>query len=174
MFTMPGSRDGAGGGIARVTENMSEILDGAFGKQQGSLIYRDAAAWKALPPGAAYQILYANQGANANPVWAYPPTPSGWLITSFTANNNASFQDLSSFADGYHFYEIVITQLKPASNLPTFGLQFHQGGAFLSSSYLGSVTCFGQTGTTSAAQPTNYLQLSQTNTINSGGGISGT
>jgi len=45
---------------------------------QGSILYRSASGWVALPPGAAGQFL-ETQGASANPQWA---TPTGGTVTS--------------------------------------------------------------------------------------------
>ena len=45
------------------------LLDNALGTTQGSILYRSATAWVALPPGTAGQVL-ATGGAGANPSWA--------------------------------------------------------------------------------------------------------
>lgn len=47
---------------------MSAAIDTAFGSVQGDILYRDAAVWKVLAPGAAGQVL-STGGAGANPSW---------------------------------------------------------------------------------------------------------
>lgn len=59
------------------TRPFSAVLDGWFGAVQGSIIYRGATAWEALPPGTAGQVLVTG-GPAANPYWA--DTDSGNAI----------------------------------------------------------------------------------------------
>jgi hypothetical protein len=53
----------------------SQLLD-TFGATQGSVLYRGAAGWAALPPGSSGQALTSG-GAGANPGWSTVP---GWSI----------------------------------------------------------------------------------------------
>ncbi len=50
-------------------QNLTAAMDLQFGKSQGDILYRDAAAWKVLAPGTAGQGLITG-GAGANPSWA--------------------------------------------------------------------------------------------------------
>lgn len=47
----------------------STVLDDTFGSAQGSILYRDSAAWKVLAPGSSGQMLQT-QGSGANPEWS--------------------------------------------------------------------------------------------------------
>lgn len=49
--------------------SLTTLIDAAFGTSQGSILYRDAANWNLLGPGAAGLFLQT-QGASANPLWA--------------------------------------------------------------------------------------------------------
>lgn len=50
---------------------VSAALDGLFSSTQGSVLYRGASAWQALPPGASGQV-FTSGGTGANPAWATP------------------------------------------------------------------------------------------------------
>lgn len=60
----------------------SALLDATFGSTQGSVLYRDSAAWKVLAPGSSGQVL-GSGGASANPGWV---TPAGGTTGTQTAN----------------------------------------------------------------------------------------
>lgn len=60
---------------------LSKALDTAFGNAQGSILYRDAAAWKALAPGASGQVLQSG-GESENPSWVTPGGGGGGGGTS--------------------------------------------------------------------------------------------
>jgi hypothetical protein len=57
-------------------ESLSALIDAAMGATQGSILYRDASSWQALPPGSNQQFLQAG-GSGGNPQWG---TPSGFSI----------------------------------------------------------------------------------------------
>lgn len=59
----------------------SAVLDAAFGATQGSVLYRGAAAWAAIGPGASGQFLQT-QGTAANPLWAGVAGASGGTVSS--------------------------------------------------------------------------------------------
>jgi len=59
----------SGATAAPTPVSVALLLDNALGTTQGSIIYRSATAWVALPPGTAGQVL-ATGGAGANPSWA--------------------------------------------------------------------------------------------------------
>ena len=63
----------------------SAMLDANFGSTQGSVLYRGAATWAALVPGAAGQFL-ATQGPAANPQWATPA--GGGNVTGAASSTN--------------------------------------------------------------------------------------
>jgi hypothetical protein len=74
----------ATGGVYN-TSTLSALLDTLLGSAQGTVVYRDAAAWAGLAPGTAGQVL-STQGAAANPQWvnqsggtAYEPLTDGDL-----------------------------------------------------------------------------------------------
>jgi hypothetical protein len=62
----------AGAGSAISGQSVSSVLDSVFGSAQGSILYRGAAGWQALTPGAIGYVLQSG-GASADPSWA----PSG-------------------------------------------------------------------------------------------------
>lgn len=49
-------------------ESPSDMLDLAFGSAQGSVLYRGASGWLALPPGTTGQVL-STGGPSTNPSW---------------------------------------------------------------------------------------------------------
>ena len=59
----------SGASAAPIANTLTGIIDHNISSTQGSLLYRNATAWVALPPGTSGQIL-KTQGAAANPVWA--------------------------------------------------------------------------------------------------------
>jgi hypothetical protein len=69
---------------------LTSILDRNFGapSAQGSLLYRGASAWLALPPGTSGQFL-KTQGAGSNPIWA-SGGGGGSGITALTGDVTAS------------------------------------------------------------------------------------
>jgi len=79
------------------------LLDNALGTTQGSVLYRSATAWVALPPGTAGQVL-ASGGAAANPSWSAGGAGSGDVVgpASAVSGNLATFSGTSGkiIADG--------------------------------------------------------------------------
>lgn len=66
------------GGTGEVSDNqLSSVIDAGAGTfqgivpAQGQVLYRNASAWIALPPGTSKQILQT-QGTGANPQWTNP------------------------------------------------------------------------------------------------------
>lgn len=169
MFQNPGSL----AGIARSALNsatsilLSPLMDAQFGSTRGSILYRDAAAWKALGPGTSGQQLQSG-GPGANPSWvtpAAPLTPLGNLLNTVTASGSGNtLADTTSITSSYKAYEVVVNA-QAVANPTTFSLQVHASGAYQTSGYLGSYTTFGQSTITPAGMPTNQLQLTQTNTV---------
>lgn len=58
----------SGGTLAPGATTLSALIDSAISNTQGSILYRSAAAWVALGPGSAAQLL-GSGGAAANPSW---------------------------------------------------------------------------------------------------------
>lgn len=66
---------------------VTSMLDRAFSSTQGSILYRDAAGWAALGPGASGNVLQSG-GAGANPSWS-AAVGSG-TVTSIATNNGVT------------------------------------------------------------------------------------
>jgi len=64
--------------------SLSTILDDVFGTTQGTVLYRGASTWAALPPGTLGQFLQT-QGASANPAWA---SASPWILVTKTTDQS--------------------------------------------------------------------------------------
>jgi len=58
-----------GGSAVPIGNSESSIWDNAFGSNQGMMVYRGSAAWQALTPGTAGQVLTSG-GASANLSWS--------------------------------------------------------------------------------------------------------
>jgi hypothetical protein len=56
---------------------LSNVVDASIGSTQGSVLYRSATNWVALPPGSSGQVL-SSRGPGADPTWA-----SGGLVSPF-------------------------------------------------------------------------------------------
>lgn len=69
----------SGGSAAPTPTTVTALLDAAIASTQGDILYRNASAWVALPPGTAGQILQT-AGAGANPAWA--AAGAGGTVTS--------------------------------------------------------------------------------------------
>lgn len=69
----------SGGAAAPVATTVTATLD-ILGAVQGEIIYRNAAVWGVLAPGASGQFLQT-LGAAANPAWAWPES----VTTAITA-----------------------------------------------------------------------------------------
>jgi hypothetical protein len=84
------------GGTSISGTDLSSLIDASAGSAQGSILYRDAAGWKSLPPGTSSQFLQT-LGSGANPQWANPASGGGsTLLASLTAdqgNGNDTSED---------------------------------------------------------------------------------
>jgi trimeric autotransporter adhesin len=72
-----------GGTAAPVATTVTQLID-TISSTQGSLLYRNASGWVALPPGTSGQLLRTN-GAAANPSWVTATGGSGLAAVSNTA-----------------------------------------------------------------------------------------
>lgn len=76
---------GDSGLVSVPTVTPSGVLD-TFGTSQGSLLYRDAAAWDALGPGTVGQVLQSG-GASGNPAWG---TAGAGTVTSVSLTGDGT------------------------------------------------------------------------------------
>lgn len=70
-----------------ISTSLSSIIDRGIGAVQGSVLYRGATSWLALPPGAADYVL-ATRGAGADPRWAALSTLPGGGAGGGTSTGN--------------------------------------------------------------------------------------
>ncbi len=63
---------------------LSALIDSAISNVEGSLLYRSASVWTALPPGVSGQVL-GTQGASSNPEWVN--VSGSGTITNVTAGS---------------------------------------------------------------------------------------
>lgn len=86
--TLPSIADGdllantSGSSASPVATTLTHLIDYVFGSTQGSILYRDASAWKILGPGTAGFVLLTN-GAGANPSWSGATGISGAQSTIY-------------------------------------------------------------------------------------------
>lgn len=85
-----------GGAAAPTATSISGVIDSALSSTQGSILYRSAASWVALPPGTSGQVL-KTQGAAANPSWSADAN-SGGTVTSVAGTAPISVSNGSSAA----------------------------------------------------------------------------
>lgn len=72
-------------------ESPSDMLDSSFGSAQGSLLYRAASGWLALPPGTTGQVL-STGGPSTNPSWtSLSPGGTSPYYTTLTPPSASSF-----------------------------------------------------------------------------------
>lgn len=75
-----------GNSVPRTSAGISNALD-LLGSTQGTILYRNASGWVALPPGTSGQLL-ATSGAGANPSWVSATGGAG-NVSSGAATDNA-------------------------------------------------------------------------------------
>jgi hypothetical protein len=83
--------------------DLSPLLDQAAGSAQGSVLYRGAQRWAALPPGSSGQFLQTS-GAAANPSWASIPFSGSLVYQDGTVpggNTIANTGAATAFASSY-------------------------------------------------------------------------
>lgn len=76
-------------GNALSGESLSNLLDSVAGSTQGSILYRSASGWVALPPGANGYVLQSG-GASGDPSWAPPGGGGGGISTIVGAGVSSS------------------------------------------------------------------------------------
>jgi hypothetical protein len=80
-----------------VNRTLSQVLDASLSSTQGSVIYRNASSWVALPPGAQYQVLMSG-GASANPSWQTVSAIGVFYKTGLTPPLSGSFSTFNGGA----------------------------------------------------------------------------
>ncbi len=99
--------------------------------------------------------------------------PNQVLLATLTASNSATLSDTTSLTATYSTYEIVLSNIVPATNSVACTIQVHSAAAFQTTTYLAQVMRF--TGTTSAvAAGTTGISCSDISATNTVPGISGT
>lgn len=167
LVDVPNSYTGAAGNLVQVNAvaaglqfaALSAILD-SLGATQGDILYRDAAAWKALAPGTAGQVL-STGAAGANPSWITPAGGGGALALIsevVTAGSQASVT-FSAIPATYRDLEIHIRgRGTAAATSAAVQLQFngdvanHYTIANLFSGATGSTASIAQASTSSSLQ----------------------
>lgn len=93
--------------------------------------------------------------------WAAPSSSGSYtLLNTLTASSSATLSDTSNITNTYNAYEIVLTNLVPATNAVTLELQVHSGGAFKNSGYVQNQLRWTGTSTASSVTATTFLPLS--------------
>lgn len=82
--------------------------------------------------GTLGQALTSN-GASADPTFK---SGSWTLLATLTASTSASLSDTTSITSSYNEYQLVLSQIIPATNGASLTLQIHSGGAFKATNYL--------------------------------------
>lgn len=123
--------------------------------------------------GTAGQCLASN-GASADPSWG-----SGcWvLINTLTANNSSGTlaSNVGDISSTYSEFEIVFTNLLPATNGAACNLQVHNSGSFQNTNYLNSGIYNGANGTPGAiASNTASISCSYNTTTDTTNGVGNT
>lgn len=94
------------------------------------------------------------------------------LLNTLTAASSASLSDTTSLTSAFSDYEIVLTNIIPASSAVSLELVIHSGGVFQGSSYV-TETQANSAGAAAFAQNTTFIQIgSNQNSV--APGISGT
>lgn len=111
-----------------IAAEVQAILD-QITNVQGSILFRGAADWQALAPGAAGQFLKTN-GAGADPAWAAGGGGGGSYSlvssTTFSSVTNFVFTDL----DFTNFnYDIEISASRPSGGASRVDTTLNVGGA---------------------------------------------
>lgn len=109
--------------------DVQEVLDG-ISNTQGSVLYRGALEWEALPPGTAGQTLTTN-GAAANPTWTTPAagTPGG-SSGQIQYNNAGAFGGFTASGD---------VTINTGTGVATIGTNVVSNGKFRQSAALSVV-----------------------------------
>lgn len=148
--------------------SLSAVLDAELGSTQGQIIYRGASTWSVLSAGTAGQLLQT-AGAGGNPAWV--TVASRVLLATLTANNSAStLADTTSLTATYPAYEIIITNLIPASSTITCRIRVNVSGVQTSS--YSSALVYTTNGANNPENQTTYVPCSgSSRLLNTGTGV---
>lgn len=126
---------------------------------QGSILYRDSAAWLALAGGTAGFVLQT-QGTTANPQWV---GGNGVLLNTIAANQLGSAVDTTSFTARYSRFRIAFENICPVSTaLVTTSLNMQvatSGVNWIAAGYISNVETF-VNATAAFASSTTVILLS--------------
>lgn len=133
-------------------------------------LFTSATVIQGIGPGTAGQALVSN-GASADPSFQ----SGGWvLLNTLTASASATLSDTTSLTATYSEYNIVFTNILPATNATSCELQVHASAAFQATLY--KTTGYGNANGSAMAfvNPTTFIPCSlAVDTGNGGYGISG-
>lgn len=120
-----------GNGSGFTLSSFSASLDAAFSSTQGSILYRGASSWTALPPGTSGQFLQTS-GASANPAWASVGSAPSFTQTEFVSGlipvpTNQSYSLIINIP-----YAITITSTTTISTSGTCTATFAVNGTAIS------------------------------------------
>jgi len=155
---------GSGGTGQPTASDAANALLGGLSTTQGALAYRDAAAWAALGPGTAGQVLQTG-GAGANPSWA---TVSGGALFAPVPQSGAYYSMPGSLTGGQtgaaRIYLVPFVIIGTAT-LKTISVQI--GAITNSGSIAAGVVADnnGQPGTAIVSQASMTAAANNTNTI---------
>jgi hypothetical protein len=164
--------------------------DQTLATKQGATLIYDATAsrWRLVgcPPATAGAVssIAGNTGAftlsggitNSTNDIRLDPAFGGWkLLATLTASASATLSDTTNLTSTYKEYEIVLTNILPATNAVNFTLQVHSGGSFQATSYLDTILSIAGSTTVSFTSLTTALPLDVTahTLLNTGPGFSG-
>lgn len=96
------------------------------------------------------------------------------LLNTLTASNSATLSDITSLTATYSFYDIVFTNLIPATNNVDIQLQVHTGSSFPATTYLAKAIAPNGTAISNTST-TTYIPIGDglTDTVNTAPGVSG-
>lgn len=126
-----------GGAAVPSANTWTALLDAECGSTRGMFAYRNATVWTCLAAGTTGQLLQTNS-TTGDPAWASVSAPV--LLATLTASNSATLADTTSLTSTYPRYEIVFTNILPATASVDCRLRVNSGG----------VKTTGYTGTTAA------------------------
>jgi hypothetical protein len=167
----------------RLNGGWSQVLSDA--PSDGNAYGRLSGAWSTVLASSGgtltgFLTLNADPTANlqaATKQYVDNRTPAGaWrLLNTLTASGSSTIQDTTSLSTTYAEYEIVITELVPATNNATLFLQIHSGGTYKSSGgYFSASWTVTNIGGTAVLTATTGILISAGNTVvNSAPGLSG-
>lgn len=130
----------------------------------------DGASSLTVPSG--YGVKIVSDGTNYQ-IAGMNPLKGRVLLNTLTASISASLDDITSFTSKFSHYEIVLTNIVPATNNTDVTLRVHSGGAFQATVYLASAFAANSGGTAFNSSTTSILLTNTLQTTNTAPGASG-